>query len=173
MSQINDVITFAGSGLNWDDPLEYMPKGDSRWRLNVVPSERHSGNALANIKGTKERALINLPSGTNKVIGFCEDVVNTAGVYFLYNASGKHCILKYYALRDMIAPLIWSEPTLNFSDSHLIINPVVIGEMLFWTDGVNPPREINMVKAERTTDILYEGGIGVWVIEGSPVFEVS
>src|SRR5512133_922948 len=149
MNYINDVILFQGGGLNWDDPIEFMPKGDGRERRNVVIEEKNGRAIFTNIKGNRQRNLLTLPSGTNTVIGACEDKENNACVYFVHNSGGNHCIIRYVAgAAETAYPLLYSQSVLNFSLSKRIHNPFVIGELLYWTDGNNPPRKINMTKAD-------------------------
>jgi hypothetical protein len=163
MSELSQLISFESGKLNWDDSLEFMPKGDSRYRLNVVFSDKYSGGVLTNMKGNKSRVLIAMPSGTNTVIGGCEDKENLAYVYFVYNDEGKHSILRYYSTPESISPILWQENILNFSLSKPIVNPVIVGNILKWLNG--KPQQINMSKATLYTQTKYNEGIGYWIIE--------
>src|SRR5512133_580753 len=160
MSDLHDIIVFDGSGLNWDDPVERMPKGDGRERRNIIVEEREGRSVISNIKGNKKRALIALPTGTNTVIGATEDMERGACVYMLHNSRGNHCILRYVSgAAENIHPVLWSEPILNFSLTSRLQNLIIKGDLLFWCEKTNPPRKVNMEKARKYT--LSHWGEGV------------
>jgi hypothetical protein len=173
-SDINDNITFAGTGLNTDDDLVAIPKGDSRYRLNVVVSDDGNYQVLVNAKGNVLKT-VTLPTGTNKVIGFVPDKEENRGLYFLYNSNGDHSILQYSSSTDTVT--YWLDGTdstgeasitvgdlLNF-DADSFIDAEILGnedtKFLAFTDNINPPRLMDMTKVPNFGtatgyNILYE-----------------
>ena len=115
-------------------------------------SETHHLKSLENVLGT---ILIpyTLPSGNNRCIGSCEDIANDAIIYFVYNDSFQHSILRFNKATNSITRILqqglnalWTID-LKFSTDHLINHANVIENLLYWTDGFNPPRKINIDKA--------------------------
>lgn len=144
-----DEIIYPHGGLNTDTHPGVMPKGDYPWALNIKQHEYGQSGNIVNTEGNTQ-VVFSLPGGSNEVIGFCEDKEDLAGIYFVYNSNGYHCILRYNSSNDSIDKILWEESILNFSLSHRINNPRVVGsdedKLLFWTDGYNPPRKLNITK---------------------------
>ncbi len=82
------------------------------------------------------------------MIGFAEDKEDMAGIYFLYNSNGDHCVLRYNSSDDTIDKILWEESVLNFSLSHRINNPGIVGsdedKLVFFTERLNGPRKLNI-----------------------------
>lgn len=164
MSDIVDRIPFgAGTGLNSDDQLLVMPKGDSRERRNVFLNDDGDYNLLSNIPASvgsynvDSDSGMNFPLGTNTVIGYVEDKQNNAGYYFAHNSNNNHYIVKISEDYPSITPpfnpvyserfIVFEEPNLNFNLDYKIDATVLDGNYLYWTDGLNPPRKLNISEA--------------------------
>lgn len=150
-NQFKDLTIFNG-GLNFDDEPRNIPNGDYTYAMccrNYNGLEQSMG-AIQNVKGN---TLIEfeLPSGDNAVIGTATNVENKGIVYFVWNSLSKHCILQYLVEKREIEKILWEEPILGFRPSHRIYHANILDNKLFWTDGFNHPRKINILRAKEYT----------------------
>jgi len=150
-----EEIIYPGGGLNTDANDGVMPKGDYPWALNIKQTEYQQTGNIVNTKGNV-KVSITLPAGDNEAIGFCEDKEDLAGIYFIHNSNDDHCILRYNSSDNTIDKILWEESVLNFSLSYRINNPGIIGsdtdKLLFWTDGYNKPRKLNITRMYNYTN---------------------
>jgi hypothetical protein len=134
-------------GLNLDDDPRDLKEGDYRYALNcrVGSSDSDTRGVVENIKGNA-LVSISLPAGTNKVIGTYEDRIGSSVFYFLYNSGGSHGIYRYLLSSNSITKIFeWSG--LNFNTNYLITGVELVDNMLYWVDGLNPSRKINITDA--------------------------
>lgn len=99
----------------------------------------------------------NIRYGTNKVIGNYADRVRNRQYYFTWNSTGLDSIDYYDGNSNLIVNLIANKidtdyvDVLNFDASYRINHIDIIyrdeGDLLFWTDGLNPPRKLNVETA--------------------------
>jgi len=146
MGIIEEKLFFSGT--NSDDEDRKLQPGDFRFALNVETDNVDSSNvgAVVNSKGNR-LVSVQLPAGTNKVIGSKEDLDTNSCIYFLYNSNGKHSIYKFSSDVNRI-DLVMQTSLFNFSLDHRINHINVVDEkLLLWTDGYSPPRQINLDKA--------------------------
>lgn len=163
MSDWSQTIAFPNSGLDRDTSPQFLQPGDGRYRMNIAVSNIDMEGILENEKGCVGRALVNLPTGTNTIIGGCENIQDQSFIYFMHNSNGLHCIWQYNSRSDTIVPVLYTETILNFNTSYPV-QAVIIGGMLYWTDGYNPPRSVNVVDAIAFTHYKYQEGISYWAI---------
>jgi hypothetical protein len=135
-----------------------------RFAINsrVGSSEKSNVGSIENVLGN---TLVNytLPSGYNREIGSCTDLENNALIYFVYNNNGHDSILRYKISTNTIECILQGGLTalfnvnLNFSSNlrNRINHCFVVQGLLFWTDGVNPPRKINIDKALAYTNNVW------------------
>lgn len=163
MSDNLDGIQFSGTGLNSDDDLNVIPAGDSRWRLNVTVNDDGSFNVLSNTKGSRKINLPDIiPGSASDMIGFVEDVESQSIIFFFMGIgiidfqNVKYGRIINYSIRTdtydyIIDEIQESTKFLNFEQYNGYVDASIIGsgdnKYLLWTDGVNPPRSINVVKA--------------------------
>ena len=106
-----------------------------------------------------------LPSGTNVVIGKYEDKVRDRIYDFVYNSNSNHTI-NYYDKSTGTRTNIFENLTdsdsvdiLGFNPSYRINHVDIIykdsGDLISWTDGLNPPRQFNVALA-------IAGTYGTW-----------
>jgi len=149
------------SGLDQDSEDRLISPEDYRYLLNGGNTVQLAGT-LTNIKGNLPITTYYypyngnvVPSGENVAIGSVEDTQENSVVWFIWNSTGKHHILRHY--RDMtntdnpygvVHQVIqydfgWTRETRITSASIVYGN---VGDLLYWTDNVKP-REINLTKA--------------------------
>jgi len=146
MSILEERQFFAGENSDYED--RKMEPGDYRFGLNIEVDSVDSSNmgVVTNSKGNRLVSVL-LPSGTNEVIGQGGDDSNEHTYYFLYNSTSRHSIFRFNHLAGTI-DLVMENPMFNFSVDHRVnsVN-IVDNKLLYFNDGFNPPRKINVNKA--------------------------
>jgi hypothetical protein len=141
------------------DVAEYrISNGDYIDALNITKDAQGRGQdrVVSNIVGN---TLIpyTLPLGTNKIIGFYPDKIRNRAYYFLWNSSGYNTILYYDLNNDTITKVLESKTDsdgidiLNFNPSYKVLSVNIFyrddeGDILFFNDGYNPPKNINVAE---------------------------
>ena len=146
---------FSGK-LNLDDAEYRISDNDYVDALNVTKDAQGSGQdkVVSNILGN---TLISysLPSGVSKVIGFYGDKVRNRAYYFIWNSDGFHTIAYYDLNTQSITTVLQSKTNsngvdiLNFNPSYKVLSVNIFyrdleGDLLFFNDGYNPPRVLNV-----------------------------
>jgi len=157
------VIEVRGFGgkLNQDDNPYRLPKGDYSDALNITRDAQGDGQdeVVSNIVGNLLVVDTFSETGTNKVIGNYADRTRNRLYYFTWNSAGYNRISYYDLSTDTIIVLIEDLTDtagigiLNFDPSFRINHTDIVyrddaGDLLFWTDGLNPPSKINVKTAE-------------------------
>lgn len=150
-----EVRGFNGK-LNFDDNLYRVPNGDYVDALNITRDAQGQGldEAVSDIVGNQV-ITDSLPSGTNKIIGTRSDSIRNRVYFFTWNSDGYNRISYYDQVTESIVLLIEdltdsnNVGILNFDPSYRINHIDIIyrdeeGDLLFWTDGLNPPSKINV-----------------------------
>jgi hypothetical protein len=102
--------------------------------------------------GTEESEEITL-------LGWCEDHQRSRIILFM-TSSSRNTIAYYdintqeYGIIMNIMLGVGGKLQLNFNTSYKIYNPKVVGDFLYWTDGYNPPRKINYIRAYNLTNAI-------------------
>jgi len=161
-----EVRGFNGK-LNQDDNPYRLPKGDYTDALNITRDAQGDGQdeVVSNILGNLLVEDTLPPTGINKVIGNYADRTRNRLYYFTWNSNGYNRISYYDLTTDTITILLedltdtGNVGILNFDPSFRINHTDIVyrddaGDLLFWTDGLNPPSKINVKTAET-------GGYGV------------
>jgi hypothetical protein len=146
---------FSGK-LNLDDAEYRVSNNDYIDALNITKDAQGTGQdkVVSNILGN---ALIpyTAPTGTNKVIGFYADKVRNRAYYFLWNSGGFNSIIYYDLNNQSITTLLKSKTDsnnidiLNFNPSYKVLSINIFyrdieGDILFFNDGYNPPKSLNV-----------------------------
>jgi hypothetical protein len=144
------------TGLNTDIAPDAIEKlGGDRKIVNpildclnkrYVSSDNGQSYKIENIKGTVLKS-IGLSSGTNKCIGAYEDYLNNQVINWVYNSNGNHCVVAYSPETDAVTFLLQNVSSLNFQSNGRKISAGVIGDLLYWSDGFNDSRVINMTRS--------------------------
>lgn len=150
---------FAGGGLNQDVDENFLKPNEWTDALNIRNTDRLEGSdgVISNVKGNT-LVTFTLQSGTNRCIGAYAN--ETTGKYysFIYNSNGYHTITEYDPTTNVITKVLQSKTDtggtdiLNFQQYELINGVGIVGgTLLYWTDGYNPPRNIDIAKAKSTS----------------------
>lgn len=145
---MNTKKIFTG-GINQDDAHIILKENEYLNALNVrvVTSKDGKVGFVSTIEGNTLKP-VTLPAGTNTTIGVCEDTPRLRLFFFNKNSSGAHGIYCYDSSANTVyTVLLSSSVTGGLSFDKLITSASVIGDLLYWTDGVNPPRRINVEAA--------------------------
>lgn len=138
-------------GMNADDSQRLLEDGFFLNLMNgrVAVTEYGRNGRVENCPGTSLISQSVFPIyGTSQCIGSCVDSARARIIFFLYNSFNDHSIFCFdIASSTMYGVLYDAQVTggLSFSKSYRIDrNCRVVGDMLYWTDGLNPPRRINI-----------------------------
>lgn len=168
---------FVG-GINGDEADVLIQPNEYLNALNVRFATTENGKVgeISNVEGNVLKAQTidaqgqkvawSLPAGTNTTIGAIEDTPNKRIFFFNKNSNGLHGVYCYDADTDTVYNVLLSSQVvggLNFSeDIHSI---AVIDKLLYWTDGVNPQRRINVDAGMRLNQPAYSGGVDPYVLD--------
>lgn len=133
-----------------------------------------AGTQIANVDYYKVQAGLShgAPEGLNECIGTYENVEKNALFFWLWNSNGQHGVFKIDGSDDSVTQILADDPTdpvLNFDRYHLITGAGMIGDILTWTDNLNPQRYINVTReyAILTEQLISLAKIGP---RNAPVF---
>ena len=146
---------FSGK-LNLDDAEYRVGNNDYIDALNITKDAQGAGQdkVVSNILGNTLISY-NAPTGSNKVIGFYADKVRNRAYYFLWNSNGFNSII-YYDLNNQSITTVLKSKTdsnsidiLNFNPSYKVLSINIFyrdieGDILFFNDGYNPPKSLNV-----------------------------
>lgn len=97
-----------------------------------------------NIEGNRLNNF-QLPAGINKTVGWLADEKSNSIIYWIQNSNGNDSILRWYQSTDLVVSVLQEKLGL----STTVANKNLVDDLLFWTDGVVPQRNINIVRAQR------------------------
>jgi len=156
MPNINRVFN---GGLNLDDHPYRLPEGAYLDALNITRDAQDSGQdgVVSNILGNTS-VVNSLPSGTNKIIGGFADKLRNRYYFFNWNSNGNSGIYYYNQDTNVITRVLVSKTDsggvdiLRFNPSYKIYGINIIyrddieGDLLYFNDGLNEPRVINVIE---------------------------
>lgn len=158
-------------GINQDDDTRFTQDGAYRFAQNVRTASTSNGkrSAIQQIKGTdnvlnykvwntntEEYANGTQPSGDNLCIGVCESREIDSIFYFIHNSNNDHTIVQYKINEEETIELLRSS-TLNFDKDYLITGSAYNDDILYWTDNLNPIRQIDVVNSKTLSTPITEG----------------
>jgi hypothetical protein len=151
---------FVQGKMNKDLDERLVPPGQYRdaQNIQVVNSEGSDVGAVENILGNTKQN--NKPGGgtwqttgsgttpfglTNaKCIGTVRDSQNEK-IYWFLTSDTADAILEYDQTANIVSPILVDlNGVLNFSANYLITGVNILDGILYWTDGLNEPRTINI-----------------------------
>ena len=145
---------FNGGRMNRDLDDRLVPSGAYReaQNINIGKSESADMGAIENILGNKLVGATNISNG--KCIGSYRDNGSERIFFYVTNNSsydgsngGIHSICSYDQGSRQLRTLV-SSLSLNFHKDFPITGINLVDDLLFWTDNRNPPRKINVVRAQ-------------------------
>ena len=156
MRKKNTEIRLTSAGINADDSFQLIGDNELVNALNVTPFspyeqiEGSNNSTLAPQSLTSVQAILNADTGINTLLGYCTDVSNLQLYLFYHNTDGFHKIISTNGAgailhlndADVIDGLNWS--------ADMFISARIFGNLLFFTDNVNPQRYINVNKSYST-----------------------
>ena len=144
--------------LNKDKDPRVLKSVEMLDALNIRVSHDDDGNAgvLKNIKGNTlvgyKNTADTLPAGDNKVIGSVTNLEKDEVFYFVYNSNNNHSIYKYSLSSEKVIN-VYQDNVLRFKENAFVKADIIVNQyndtLLFFTDGINAPKKINISKAER------------------------
>jgi len=162
--------TFVKGRMNKSLDERLIPDGEYIDAMNVRigSTEISDVGSLENTRGNIKISNIlynNTPIASTAVcIGAFEDGVNDT-IYWFINSpdNGVDMIVSMNVQTGLIIYHVVSTSVLNFSRQHLINGVNKVEDLLFFTDGYNPPRRINVNRSYPTEPVLTESDISVIV----------
>lgn len=152
MANINGSaeVNFVAGKMNKDFDERLVPPGQYIDALNIRigSTELDSIGALENSKGNHQ--LTDIRFGPNtlgkdaRCIGAFQDGTNETIYWFVCDPGNVDMILSYDANNSVVKYHVISTTVLNFDKKYLINSINKVDDLLFFTDGLNPPRKINI-----------------------------
>lgn len=150
--------------VNIDDDIRLLEKYDLRGadNIRVMSSSSSDSGVVENIKSTAQISISGAPAGTNRCIGTVAHPEKNDLYVFFHNSNNDHFIARYNSITET-ARIVLKNTLLGFSRTAFVNGFAVTGNnstdtLLYWTDNVRQPRQINVTKAERHTDGDYTDG---------------
>ena len=149
-----EVKRFSGV-LNTDDLPENVTAPQHINAKNVRFYGGPNGLTAENIKGNYSIVNNNLPAGSNECIGVFFDSVKNRIIWFNWNSNGDNGIYNLDIETEAVTPIFIcntdsASDILNFSPNNPVHSVSIIyrtagdGDLLYWTDGNNRPKYINL-----------------------------
>ena len=136
---------FIKGKMNKDLDERLLPNGEYRDALNI-DVDYSSGSdvgALKNILGNTEKSSITLGQSA-KCIGVCKDVESQKIYYFITHAS-KDVIAEYNTSSNAYDTVLCDTGSiLNFNTDNYITGANVLDGVLYFTDDLNEPRQVDI-----------------------------
>ena len=149
---------FLQGKMNKDLDERIIPKGQYREAMNVQisTSEGSDVGSVQNIRGTKAISSIASINSTAVCVGSIEDTL-TDHIYYFVRCSDRDFIAKYDVANDYSSMLVVDlgkgvasvERFLKFSGKQITAISIV-DNFLFFTDGENEPKKIDLSKIAKT-----------------------
>lgn len=179
---------FANGGLNKDVDENYLKPNEYQDALNIRITDKLNSEdgVVSNVKGNTFVLFSELVTAypisldppilipcSNKCIGNYANEQNGKYYSFIWNSCGCHTITEYDPFTNTITKVLQSRTDtgdvdiLNFQQFSLINGvSIVDNDYLYWTDGYNPPRGIQISKAK--TGTYYTTSASISLIKRPP-----
>jgi len=146
--------TFIKGKMNKSVDERLLPTGEYVEAINarLGSTEESEIGSLENSKGNEKLTTIIDPSTGSALsaqavcIGAYSDVNNNKIYFFIHDPVGTalNMIVSYDTLLSLTTYHLVSKSVLKFNPKYLITGVVLVDDLLFWTDDLNPPRRINV-----------------------------
>lgn len=147
---MKNPINFNAGKMNKDLDLKMIPAGEYVDAENIRVYNQSSGSGNLGGSVTSDLGTTQIPpfvslTAAARVIGAFSDEANDT-IYWFVVDSGRSLVLSFNVVTS--AGIVHIDdagtPRFNFSEEYPIVSVSKIDEFLFWTDGFNPPRYINV-----------------------------
>jgi len=152
--------TFIAGKMNQDIDERLIPDGEYLDALNITIDTSQGSNigAVQNPRGNLKKSDIRTITGKTfrnaKTIGTVSYEPSNL-IYWLVTSDNADAIFEYNQINEVTTTVLLSTTgQLNFNKSYIVtaINYIPafgdLGPFLFWSDGLNPPRRINIARAK-------------------------
>lgn len=141
---------FVAGRMNKSVDERLLPPGEYVDAINVRlgSTETTEIGAVENSKGNSQLTTLkynNSPLTDGVCIGAYEDGEKETVYWFVASATAD-MIVSYNTNSQLLRYHVVSTSVLNFDSQYLITGVNKIGDLLFFTDDLNPPRKINVTK---------------------------
>lgn len=160
-------------GINQDDSYPLLDTKEYLHALNMRFATTENGKVgqHSNIEGNvikNNSGDFSLPAGLNTTIGAFEDTPNRRVFFFNKNSNGSHGIYCYDADDDTVYIVLLSSQVVGGLNFDSLIHSVDMFEnLLYWTDGVNPQRRINVEAGIKLNQPSYTTSVAPYVLDRS------
>ena len=150
--------TFIGGKMNKDVDERLVPDGQYRDAENIKVAMSNSSDvgALENVLSNQQKSFLN--TGDNAVTIGSAAVEYTNCVYWFVKSDTSSAVYEYNITTDLqriilLDTRVGSDNVLNFTKENRINNVDTVVDtdngkiFIFWTDGLNPPRKIEIDRA--------------------------
>lgn len=158
-------------GINQDDSHALVETGEYLNALNIRFATSESGKVgqISNVEGNSIRnnsGAFTLPAGTNTTIGSYEDTPNKRVIFFNKNSNNNHGIYCYDADNSTVYTVLLSSQLVGgLGFSGLIHSVSMVGDMIYWTDGTNPQRRLNVEAGLKLNHVGYSTTVAPYVLD--------
>jgi hypothetical protein len=142
---MNGIQKIRFEGIDKDTELRFLKPTSYRHAVNcrVGSTEKGGLGGVENVQGNLLRPNPLLPTGDNICIGTLGDQKKARLIIWYWNSLGDHTIQTYDSLSATFSLIIqWSG--LNFDRAYFITGAEIVEDQVYWTDGLNPQRKINL-----------------------------
>jgi hypothetical protein len=144
---------FQAGKMNQDSDERLIPNGEYRDALNIEvgTSEGSNVGAVESVSGNSRVTTIGIAG--QKCIGTYVDYINNK-IYWFLTGTTVDAIAEYDPSTDTVSPILVDKlGVMNFSTKWRITGVNMINGLLYFTDGLNEPKMINIAKFKLgTTD---------------------
>jgi len=135
---------FIKGKMNKDLDERLIPNGEYRDALNIDVDYAESSDvgALKNILGNTQKDSLSLTNA--HCIGHVKDTENDK-IYWFITSAGKDMIAEYNVATEAIdGILVDTGSVLNFNEANLITGVSILDSVLYFTDNLNEPRQVDI-----------------------------
>ena len=166
MPEIKNTFLAGKMNKSLDDRI--IPQGEYRDALNVQVTKADGPDVgvIHNIKGNTIVASLGLDTEYEVIGSFFDEKSN---IIYWFVTDNNHSYIYKFNKNSSTTSLIVSSSSpdnwLNFNKDYKITGVNLLEELLFWTDGLNQPRRINVTRADGS---YYDSEVKVSVAKYAP-----
>ena len=137
---------FTSGRMNKDLDERLIPNGEYRDALNINVSTS-TGSDVGSIENAKGNSRISTLSIAGQAcIGSVRDE-KTNKIYWFITGTSVDAIAEYDVATNAVKPVLVDKTgILNFDSNHLITGANILDGILFFTDNLNEPKQVDIVK---------------------------